>query len=24
MVVTVGPIVQYSLKRFDRGAIFSL
>ena len=24
MVVTVGPIVQYSLKRFNRGAIFSL
>ena len=24
MVVTVGPIVQYSLKRFDKGAIFSL
>ena len=24
MVLTVGPIVQYSLKRFDKGAIFSL
>ena len=24
MVVSVGPIVQYSLKKFDRGAIFSL
>ena len=24
MVVSVGTIVQYSLKKFDRGAIFSL
>ena len=24
MVLTVGPIVQYSLKKFDKGAIFSL
>ena len=24
MVVSVGPIVQYALKRFDKGAIFSL
>jgi uncharacterized membrane protein YczE len=24
MVVSVGPIVQYALKKFDRGAIFSL
>ena len=24
MVVSVGPIVQYSLKKFDKGAIFSL
>jgi hypothetical protein len=24
MVLTVGPIVQYSLSKFDKGAIFSL
>ena len=24
MVIVVGPIVQFSLKRYDKGAIFSL
>ena len=24
MVLSVGPIVQFSLKKFDKGAIFSL
>jgi len=24
MVISIGPIVQVSLKKFDRGAIFSL
>jgi uncharacterized membrane protein YczE len=24
MVLSVGPIVQYSLSKFDKGAIFSL
>ena len=24
MVIIVGPIVQFSLKRYDKGAIFSL